>query len=171
MYQSLHCPTCDGEHWVYLCGACGLVHDGEMCGSWEQRSNAWLGMIKGTLGDVGVPVFMTLTFSGRYPGPQRGRKAVKGFLESVKADYVSAFFTEERGAENDRLHYHGVMLMRPDAGLSKLVGLKTAWAHGFSRMEIVEDLDGSLTYVLKYTIKEAGEASWFEFSKGSYSWL
>ena len=174
MYQRLHCPKCDGQHWVYLCRACALVHDGDMCGSWEQRKGAWVDMVKDRMGPLGVPLFLTLTFGGRYPGPQRGRKALASFLEVVEGDFINAFFTEERGSENDRLHYHGLMMARPDMSLAQLGKMKAAWRQGFSRMEICEDFNGSLGYILKYVMKDVDfekEVSWFEFRKGKYEWL
>ncbi len=104
-------------------------------------------------------VMATLTFKGRIPGPQRGRKAVYRWMEQT--NILSGIVTEERGAENHRLHYHAVVVVEHFAFEDVIQELSDSWSEGISRVENLR-ATGGLSYVVKYVMKEQdGVAAWF----------
>lgn len=104
-------------------------------------------------------IFGTLTFRGsRPPGPQRGRKALEAFM--AQDDILSGIVTEERGAENDRLHYHFVVVIEIYANEDSIGVIQDHWTHGYSLMDVMRDT-GALAYVIKYATKTMSEASYF----------
>ncbi len=104
-----------------------------------------------------VRLMLTLTFKGRVPGPQRGRKAVEGYFDNE--DFQSAFVVEERGAENHRLHYHGIAVVEMFAWEDPIQRAVDLWQQGFAKIELLRDL-GGLAYVTKYVTKTS-EQNWF----------
>lgn len=111
-----------------------------------------------TNADAEVRVFGTLTFGGqRMPGPQRGRKAVEIWFE--QEDILSGIATEERGSENDRLHYHFVVVIEMYAQEDSIGRLQDRWTNGYSLMDIMRDR-GALEYVVKYATKSVSEAQY-----------
>ncbi len=112
-----------------------------------------------TNGDGEVRVFGTLTFGGsRMPGPQRGRKALEAFM--AQPDILNGIATEERGSENDRLHYHFVVVIEMYANEDSVGILQDNWIAGYSLMDIMKD-QGALEYVVKYATKGVRDAQFF----------
>ncbi len=133
--------------------------------SFEERGalqDAWLlfGIEQTQLENPGeVRVFGTLTFGGsRPPGPQKGRKALEAFM--AQEDIRSGIATEERGSENDRLHYHFVVVIEMYANEDSIGVIQDAWHHGYTQMDVMRDR-GALAYVVKYATKNMNEASFF----------
>lgn len=128
----------------------------------EELQDAWLqfGIAQTAMKEPGeVRVFVTLTFKGsRPPGPQRGRKALEQWM--LQDDIRCGLATEERGSENDRLHYHAVVVIEAYAGEDSIGRLVDAWTHGYTSMDLMRET-GALAYVVKYATKNMEEASFF----------
>lgn len=75
-------------------------------------------------------------------------------------DILSGIATEERGSENDRLHYHAVVVIEAFAGEDSIGRIQDAWTHGYSMMDLMREL-GALAYVLKYATKNMEDANFF----------
>jgi len=104
-------------------------------------------------------IMATLTFAGRIPGPQRGRRAVHRWMD--QENILAGIVTEERGAENHRLHYHAVIVVEHFAFEDVIQMLQDSWEEGISRVENLRGT-GGLSYVVKYVMKEQdGAAAWF----------
>ena len=103
--------------------------------------------------------FGTLTFAdwdGQAPGIRKGRKAMYDFCEAIKDISLSYMFVEERGLENDRLHYHGLVRLdridHPTQGLL-LQDFGRLWTAGFAGWDIARTITGAVSYATKYILK------------------
>lgn len=130
--------------------------------SWSQLALAEMAKLP-----LEVHVMGTFTLDGEFPGPQRGRKALVKFygeLVSVRGMFV----TEERGALNDRLHYHAILRVDENHWRTyQGTKLHEAWGQGFTSFTEVQGI-GAFKYVTKYLIKDInGATSWFAVWKDS----
>lgn len=138
----------------------------------EELQDAWLqfGIAQTAIKEPGeVRVFVTLTFKGsRPPGPQRGRKALESWM--AQQDIRCGLATEERGSENDRLHYHAVVVIEAYAEEDSIGRLQDAWTHGYTSMDLMRET-GALAYVVKYATKSMEEASYFHVKERAAGWF
>lgn len=118
--------------------------------------------------------FGTLTFTdwdGQAPGLRKARTAMYGFADAIDDLCLSYVFVEERGALNDRLHYHGLVrvdrVVHPTQGLL-LSSYKGLWRAGFSGWEPARKISGAVSYATKYIIKGqyAGETGFWAKRQG-----
>ncbi len=114
-------------------------------------------------------LFGTLTlrdWDGQAPGLRKGRKAMYDFCASIEDKCLSYVFVEERGTQNDRLHYHGLVradrILHPAQGLL-LQDYRRLWSAGYSNWDVARKVSGAVSYATKYIIKGqyAGETGFW----------
>ncbi len=89
------------------------------------------------------------------PGLRKGRRAINRFIERVN-DYVDAFvIVEERGKQNDRLHYHCLLRCDRAATFEGLLipSLLKMWKEGYSKLEPARGIAEAISYSTKYVLK------------------
>lgn len=125
--------------------------------------NAWYEFVNEYF-DKGFDVFGTLTFAppdnGYHPegwtapGIQMGRKQIKKWVEKVTPFCDRVFYVEERGSQNDRLHYHFLVSFNNDSHISIMMReLEVAWPLGFVKLDTPKGV-GAMKYCLKYCLKD-----------------
>lgn len=110
-------------------------------------------------------MFCTFTFRDTDMGvPTQGyaKRRTKWFanaVHKVAPDIAKMFFVQERGSENDRVHYHGLFYVphgRLVGGMPEIIeDVAGKWHHGFSRVE--EEYATSGAYVGKYLTKDEND--------------
>ncbi len=105
--------------------------------------------------------FITLTFRdirGKPPTLTAGRRALERLLAKLQLETDSFVFVEERGAINDRLHYHGCIRLNimEDSPLL-IMSLLQDWKrdYGFFKFDEPDSNDKAISYTAKYVAKGA----------------
>ncbi len=112
---------------------------------------------------IDVLLFGTFTFADWVsqdgvsfaPGLRKGRRAINCFIERVN-EYVDAFvIVEERGKQNDRLHYHCLLRCDRSATFEGLLlpTLLKLWTAGYSKLEPARGIAEAISYSTKYVLK------------------
>jgi hypothetical protein len=100
-----------------------------------------------------VPVFVTLTFKDNIKDVQTANYHFKKFTQRLKyhigksPKYLAVVEFQKRGA----VHYHIVYFNLPYIDKSKFENI---WSHGFSRIEVPQNIKDVTRYVGKYMQKE-----------------
>ncbi len=105
--------------------------------------------------------FVTLTFRDIRDAPPtltHGRREMESFLLKLRKEVDSFIFVEERGAENARLHYHGLIRYNYlESSQMLILSLFQDWklSNGFFKYEEPKSQAGAISYTIKYVLKGA----------------
>lgn len=145
-----------------------LVMGGPAIREYKSTREAWVEMVCGIVSPefaTDVLLFGTFTFANyndvdrgiieEPPGVQKGRNAIEAFMKGID-DYVDSYFiVEERGTQNNRLHYHSLLRVDRSANIaipftSRMCKL---WRHGYSKLEEARGVAEAISYSTKYVLK------------------